>query len=213
MGMVFQEDSLFTSMSVYDNAAYRLKEHGWTEEQIDKDVREVLRFVGLAGEEEKFPGELSGGMKRRLEIARAMIGFPSIMLFDEPPMGLDPIVALQVLDLIVRARDIKKVSSLYVTKKLYELPYLANYRAVAAAVDDAGGEVVIGEAPPGQLPSTKVIVLELGRVIFAGSVADFQESDLPAIRDLLALDPHDHSADPYFTDPWDKRRRPKQEIL
>src|SRR6267378_622664 len=129
MGMVFQEDSLFSSMTVYENAAYRLEEHGWTEEKIDKAVEEVLRFVGLEGEEEKYPEELSGGMKRRLEIARALIGWPSIMLFDEPTIGLDPIVAVQVMDLIIRARDINKISSIYVTKKLYELPYLASYYA------------------------------------------------------------------------------------
>src|SRR5882762_10256677 len=129
MGMVFQEDSLFTGLTVYENAAYRLEEHGWTEEEIEKAVRDVLRFVGLNGEEDKLPEELSGGMKRRLEFARALIGWQSIMLFDEPTMGLDPIVAVQVMDLIIRARDINKISSIYVTKKLYELPYLATYYA------------------------------------------------------------------------------------
>ena len=208
MGMVFQEDSLFTSLSVYDNTAYRLDEHGWTEEQIDKAVREVLRFVGLEGEEEKFPEELSGGMKRRLEIARALIGWPSIMLFDEPTMGLDPIVAVQVLDLIIRARDINKVSSLYVTKKFHELPYLATYCAAAA-----GDAILISEAPSDKLPRTKVIVLERGKIAFAGSLDEFQKSDMPAVKEMIALDTHDHSADPYFPDPWDKRRRPKEEIL
>src|SRR4029078_8199349 len=76
MGMVFQEDSLFTGLSVYENAAYRLKEHGWPDEKIEKAVREAWRFVGLDGEESKLPQELSGGMKRRLEIARAVIGWP-----------------------------------------------------------------------------------------------------------------------------------------
>lgn len=208
MGMVFQEDSLFTSLSVYDNAAYRLDEHGWTEEQIDKAVREVLRFVGLEGEEEKLPEELSGGMKRRLEIARAMIGWPSIMLFDEPTMGLDPIVAVQVLDLIIRARDINRVASLYVTKKLHEIPYMATYCATVA-----GEGVVISEAPPDKLPRTKVITLERGKIAFAGGLDEFQKSDLPAVREMILLDTHDHSADPYFPDPWDKRRRPKEEIL
>ena len=129
MGMVFQEDSLFTGLSVYENAAYRLEEHGWSEEEIERAVREALRFVGLDGEENKFPEELSGGMKRRLEIARALIGWPRIMLFDEPTMSLDPIVAFKVLDLIIRARDMKQISSLYVTKKTHEIPYLANFCA------------------------------------------------------------------------------------
>jgi len=208
MGIVFQEDSLFTGMTVYDNAAYRLEEHGWTEDQIDKAVGEVLSFVGLDGEEEKFPDELSGGMKRRLEIARALIGWPSIMLFDEPTMGLDPIVAVQVLDLLIRARDINKISSLYVTKKLQDIPYLANFYAAEA---DEG--ILIEEATPNHLPRTKVIVLEKGRIVFAGSVDEFQKSDLPAIKQMIALDQHSHASDPYFPDPWDKKRRPKEEIL
>ena len=208
MGMVFQEDSLFSGMTVYDNSAYRLEEHEWKADQIEKAVREVLRFVGLDGEEEKFPEELSGGMKRRLEIARALIGWPSIMLFDEPTMGLDPIVAVQVLDLIIRARDINKISSIYVTKKLQELPYLANYYA-----SESRDGILIKEASPDHLPRTRVIFLEQGSIVFAGSVDEFQKSDLPAIKEMIASDQHDHGSDPYFPDPWDKKRRPKEEIL
>ncbi len=159
MGMVFQEDSLFTSMSVYDNVAYRLEEHGRDEATIDKSVLEVLRFVGLAGEEEKFPDELSGGMKRRVEIARALIGWPSIMLFDEATMGLDPINALQVMELVVRARDLNNVSSIYVTKRLYEIPYLATYRAAK----DKNGDIEVKEASKDDLPQTKVMVEKLDR--------------------------------------------------
>jgi phospholipid/cholesterol/gamma-HCH transport system ATP-binding protein len=208
MGMVFQEDSLFSGMSVYDNVAYRLEEHGWDEAMIDKSVLEVLRFVGLEGEEEKFPGELSGGMKRRVEIARALIGWPSIMLFDEATMGLDPIFALQVLELIVRARDLNRVSSIYVTKKLYEIPYLATYRAV----ENKNGDIDVKEASKNNLAQTRVMVLESGKLIFNGSVDEFQRSNLPEIRKLAAPDPHNHDADPYFADPWDKQRKPKEEI-
>jgi len=209
MGMVFQDDSLFTGLTVSENAAYRLEEHGWSEEQIEKAVNEVLQFVGLDGEKEKLPEELSGGMKRRLEIARALIGWPQIMLFDEPTMSLDPIVAVQVLDLVIRARDINHISSIYVTKKIYEIPYLASFCAVA----HTDGEVSTSEAPSDKLAKTKVVVLDEGRIAFNGSAEEFKNSELPAIKELVALDHHDHSKDPYFTDPWDKRRRPKESIL
>src|SRR6266498_3182702 len=143
------------------------------------------------------------------EIARALIGWPSIMLFDEPTMGLDPIVAVQVLDLIIRARDINKISSIYVTKKPYEIPYLATYHAA----ERANGTVEISEAPMDELPRTRVMVLESGEIAFSGNVSEFQKSDSPAIKKMLSLEPHDHSADPHFADPWDKKRRPKDHIL
>lgn len=208
MGMVFQEDSLFTGLSVFENVAYRLEEHAWTEQNIQNAVTEVLDFVGLGGEEDKLPEHLSGGMKRRLEIARALVGWPAIMLFDEPTMSLDPIVALQVLDLIIRARDINKISSIYATKKLYELPYLSNY----VALKD-GDRITIKAAPPWKLPMTRVIVLEAGRIAFTGSPDEFQKSDLAAVSKLRTLDHHSHSADPYFPDPWDKSREPLERVL
>lgn len=209
MGMVFQEDSLFTGLPVFDNVAYRLEEHGWAEEEIERSVGEVLRFVGLEGEEKKYPEELSGGMKRRLEIARALIGWPRIMLYDEPTMSLDPLAALKVMDLVIRARDINQISSLYVTKKIHEIPYLANYRADTLST----GEIAIVEAPATNLPKTRVIVLDSGKIAFDGSAAEFAKSELKAIQELSRLDRHDHSQEPHFVDPWDKRRHPAEAIL
>jgi phospholipid/cholesterol/gamma-HCH transport system ATP-binding protein len=208
MGIVFQEESLFSGLSVYENIAYRLEEHAWQEDKIAKAVREVLRFVGLEGEEEKFPDELSGGMKRRVELARAMIGWPSIMLFDEPTLSLDPIVAGQILDLIIRARDVNNISSLYVTKRPQEIPYLASYRAL----EDGKGEISISKAAAEQMPETKIIVLDSGRIAFSGSVAEFEKSTLPAIENLRLV--HQTEGPEYYVaNPWDKRRKPKEEIL
>jgi len=206
MGMVFQEESLFTGITVYENAAYRLAELGWPEDKIDKAVGEVLQFVGLAGEEKKFPEELSGGMKRRLEIARALVGWPSILLFDEPATMLDPIVAVQVLDVIIRSRDIKKSSSIYVSKRLHEINYLSNYRAF----DEDKGRIVIRQAPEGAMPKTRIIVLESNRIAFTGSFAEFLQSELFTIKELLEFDQHDHTSDPYFPDPWNKDREPRE---
>ena len=205
MGIVFQEDSLFTGMTAYDNVAYRLREHGVHEEETDKAVMEVLRFVGLDQDAEKLPAEMSGGMRRRLEIARALVGWPSIMLFDEPASGLDPLTAIQVLDLIVRARDLYGMSSLYVTKKVDEIPYLASHRAKRN-----GAGVIIEQAA---VPDARVIVLDEGRIAFEGNIADFKSSSLPAVRRLTHWETETVISGFPPSDPWDKRRLPQEPIL
>ena len=208
MGMVFQEESLFTGLSVFDNVAYRLQEHNWSEVDINLAVEEVLRFVGLSGEGEKFPEQLSGGMKRRVEIARALVGWPAIMLFDEPTMGLDPIVAAQILDLTIRARDVNKTSSIYVTKKPIEISYLTDFIAVSA--NQGTG---IEEAAADQSPPVRIMVLEEGNLAFLGSKGEFDLCKLSSVERMLTLEHHDHSLDPYFADPWDKTRAPTEKLL
>jgi phospholipid/cholesterol/gamma-HCH transport system ATP-binding protein len=211
MGIVFQEDSLFTGLSVYDNAAYRLNEHGVAEDETERAVLEVLRFVGLEQDAEKFPEELSGGMRRRLEIARALIGWPSIMMFDEPTSSLDPISAEKVLNLIVRARDIQHISSIYVTKQLNEIPYLATHRALARPDGTVAIDEVSSRLEP--VPRTRVMVLHDGRIVFTGSVTEFAASALPVVTRLTQADNGTTLSDFYTPDPWDKGRRPKETIL
>jgi phospholipid/cholesterol/gamma-HCH transport system ATP-binding protein len=202
MGMVFQEESLFTGVSVYENAAYRPLEHGWPEEETEASVREALSFVGLEGDVEKMPEELSGGMKRRLEIARAVVGWPPIMLFDEPTSGLDPLNEGQVLDLILRARDLRGISSLFVTKQLHEISYLANHRA---AETEAGVEV--RAAAVTHSPDVSVLLLHEGAAAFFGAPDDFFRDTSPAVTYLTRAGAEKSHTGAYVVDPWDRRRR------
>src|SRR5829696_7847726 len=114
IGMVFQEGALFDSLSVYDNVAYRLHEQGVPEEEVEPEVRRMLRFVNLEDAIDKMPIELSGGMRRRVGIARALVGDPKIVLFDEPTAGLDPPTARTICELAMKLRDLEDVSSIFV---------------------------------------------------------------------------------------------------
>jgi phospholipid/cholesterol/gamma-HCH transport system ATP-binding protein len=203
MGMVFQEQSLFTGMSVCDNTAYRLDEHNWPEADIERAVSEILTFVGLEEDVDKLPEELSIGMRRRLEFARALVGWPRIMLFDEATSGLDPLNARAILDLVIRARDIHQISSLYVTKELHEIPYLARHRALK----NESGEILISEA--GVSESISVVVLEKGRAVFTGTPAEFETSDLTSVKRLTHPPPGAPSSDSYIADPWSRSKKPE----
>jgi phospholipid/cholesterol/gamma-HCH transport system ATP-binding protein len=177
LGMVFQEDALFSSLSVYDNAAFRLVEHGWAEQDVDRAVREILAFVGLENDTDKLPEELSIGMRRRLELARALVGWPPVMLFDEPTSGLDPITSKYVMDLVIRARDVHQIASLYVTKELHEIPYLASHYAARGA----GGDVEIREGNTLGAATTRVLVLDGGEAGFLGTAEEFATSERPSV--------------------------------
>lgn len=211
MGIVFQEQSLFTGISVYENTAYRLEEHGWPEEDQERAVAEILKFVGLDADSEKLPEELSIGMGRRLEFARALVGWPEIMLFDEPTSGLDPINSRIMLDLVVRARDIHQISSLYVTKELHEIPYLASHRG--AILDD--GEISVRAIQSSEEHSRiseeilQVLVLDKGHRAFFGSTSEFESSDLPSVVRLTHPAPSAPPTDSYIKDPWGKSKKPE----
>jgi phospholipid/cholesterol/gamma-HCH transport system ATP-binding protein len=203
MGLVFQEDTLFTGIDTYENTAYRLVEHGWKEQDIDRAVNEILTFVGLEGDVDKLPEELSIGMRRRLELARALAGWPPIMLYDEPTIGLDPINARQVLDLIIRARDVHKISSLVVTKELHQIPHLVKY----AAVTGEDGSVTIQPGDGRRDPPTMVMMLDEGEIGFYGTPEEFQQSALPAVRYLTHPETGMRIVEFDIPDPWGKARR------
>jgi phospholipid/cholesterol/gamma-HCH transport system ATP-binding protein len=200
MGMVFQEQSLFTGMTVFENTAYRLDEHEWPEEDQERAVREILQFVGLEEDIDKLPEELSIGMGRRLEFARALVGWPEIMLFDEPTSGLDPINSRIMLDLVIRARDIHQISSLYVTKELHEIPYLAGHRAVR----DETGEIDIKEAAA----DIRVLVLDEGRVVLFVAAAAVLSSEFPAVTRITHPSASAPPSDAYIADPWRRSKKP-----
>src|SRR5215211_7956112 len=138
MGMVFQEGALFDSLSVYDNVAYRLHEQAVPEEEVEQEVRRMLRFVNLEDAIEKMPSELSGGMRRRVGIARALVGNPKIIMFDEPTAGLDPPTARTICELAIKLRDLQDVSSIFVTHEMNNLDYICREYATL----DENGEIV-----------------------------------------------------------------------
>jgi phospholipid/cholesterol/gamma-HCH transport system ATP-binding protein len=209
MGLVFQEDTLFTGLSVYDNTAYRLVEHEWADADIEKAVTEILRFVGLEQDMEKLPEELSIGMRKRLELARALVGWPPIMLFDEPTSGLDPINARQILDLIIRARDIYGVSSLLVTKELNQIPHLVKFHAVK----DQEGAIRILNRPPEEATGIKIMVLETGRIAFEGSYAEFEQSQMAAVKHLTNPESEILRTDSFTGDPWSRKLSKEEKLL
>ncbi len=178
IGMVFQEGALFDSLSVYDNVAYRLHEQGVSEEEVEREVRRMLKFVDLEDAIDKMPDELSGGMRRRVGIARALVGDPQIVMFDEPTAGLDPPTARTICELAIKLRDLEDVSSIFVTHEMKNLEYLSSEYATV----DENGEVVFEmEGETLCLINTEIIMLKEGKIIFTGKDEEFNASEDPYI--------------------------------
>ena len=167
IGMVFQEGALFDSLSVYENVAYRLREQGVIDEdEIQAEVERMLRFVDLEDAIDKMPDELSGGMRRRVGIARALVGDPEIVLFDEPTAGLDPPTARTICELAIKLRDLHDVSSIFVTHEMNNVRYLSSEYAT---VNNQGEVLYEKEGEKLCLINTEVIMLRHGQIVFSGS--------------------------------------------
>ncbi len=179
IGMVFQESALFDSLSVRDNVAYRLMQQKDPEEDIDRRVIESLSFVELEDAIDKFPAELSGGMKRRVAIARAIITQPKLLLYDSPTGGLDPITSTTIIQLVMKQRDVYKGSALLVTHRLQDAFMLATHRFNRQTNQM---ERVPGN---GADPNTSIMVLREGRIAFNGSLVELLRSEDPYIKEYL----------------------------
>ena len=182
IGMVFQEGALFDSLSVYDNVAYRLHEERVDEDEVEHEVRRMLRFVDLEDAIEKMPSELSGGMRRRVGIARALVGNPDIVLFDEPTAGLDPPTARTICELAVKLRDIEDVTSIFVTHEMDNLEFLSSHYAV---IDGKGRVNFEREGDKLCLMNTEVMMLRDGKIIFNGTDEQLHEADDPYILGFI----------------------------
>jgi phospholipid/cholesterol/gamma-HCH transport system ATP-binding protein len=184
VGFVFQEGALFDSMSVAENVAYRLREDRVAEEEIEPRVLEVLRFVELEHTLDQLPSELSGGMRRRVSIARALINRPPIVLYDSPTAGLDPMTSQTIITLILRLRDVYGVTALLATQRVQDGFALANFHF------DAETKRVVhnaqnGNAAAANAAKTRFLVYRDGGIYFEGEPGEIASSKDPYLQRFL----------------------------
>jgi phospholipid/cholesterol/gamma-HCH transport system ATP-binding protein len=182
VGIVFQESALFDSLTVRENVAFRLYEEGGTPEaEIEERVREVLRFVELEHTLDMFPSELSGGMRRRVAIARAIITQPEVLLYDSPTGGLDPVTSTTIVELIVKQRDVYKTSSLLVTHRLQDAFIMATHYFDRK-------ENRMKPLPPGEHGEVPMsfLILRDGKVIFDGDAQELARTRDEYIREYIS---------------------------
>jgi phospholipid/cholesterol/gamma-HCH transport system ATP-binding protein len=181
VGIVFQESALFDSLKVYENVGFRLMEEGIPAEEIERRVREVLRFVELERTYDMRPSELSGGMRRRVAIARAIITEPEVLLYDSPTGGLDPVTSNTIVELIVKQRDVYKTSALMVTHRLQDAFTMATHH-----FDKATNQMVV--LPKGQQCEVPLsfLILRDAKVIFNGDAHQLATSRDEYIREYIS---------------------------
>jgi phospholipid/cholesterol/gamma-HCH transport system ATP-binding protein len=189
VGVLFQEGGLFDSITVAENVAYPLvnrRVNTIPMAEIDTKVEEALRFVELSHTLEKFPAELSGGMRRRVGIARAVVSEPPLVLYDSPTAGLDPITANTIMALIAKERDSKNSASLIVTQRYQDGQLMANFRynrthGQLEPVFENGAGNQNGSNPT----HTIFMVMKEGRLIFEGVQSELEASDDPYISKFV----------------------------
>jgi phospholipid/cholesterol/gamma-HCH transport system ATP-binding protein len=181
VGIVFQESALFDSMRVRENVAFRMMEEHLSEEEIDRRVREVLSFVELERTIDMFPSELSGGMRRRVAIARAIITQPEALLYDSPTGGLDPVTSNTIVELIVKQRDVYKTSALMVTHRLQDAFTMATHEFDK----DANKMIALPKGQRSQVPMSFLILRE-GKIIFDGDLGQLAASRDQYIREYIS---------------------------
>src|SRR5262245_61593925 len=181
VGIVFQESALFDSLNVRDNVAFRLVEERLPEDEVDRRVRESLSFVELEEAIEKLPSELSGGMRRRVGIARAIITHPEVLLYDSPTGGLDPITSTTIIELIMKQRDVYKTSALLVSHRLQDGFVLASHY-----YDASSKHMKPSDGMPSREIQTSFMVLKEGKSIFEGTAHDLGKGDDPYIKEYIS---------------------------
>jgi phospholipid/cholesterol/gamma-HCH transport system ATP-binding protein len=181
IGIVFQESALFDSLSVQDNVAYRLREEHVPENEIETRVREALRFVELEHTLKKFPAELSGGMRRRVGIARAIITQPEVLLYDSPTGGLDPITSTRIIELVVKQRDVQKTSALLVTHRLQDAFTMASHYW-----DTKENTMKPVEEGSAVNTHTSFLLMRDGKVVFDGTAPELGRSRDEYIREYIS---------------------------
>ena len=183
MGMVFQEGALFDSFTVGENVGYKLYEETIMPiDEVQKRVDEVLGFVGLAEHIDKMPSALSGGQRRRVAIARAMVAKPKLLLYDEPTTGLDPMTAMTVDNEIIKLRDLEQATSVLVTHQLRDAFYVSSQQAHRSPE----GVVELTDADQEKVEQTDFVMIREGRVAFEGTAEELRHSKDPYLQTFLS---------------------------
>jgi len=182
IGMVFQESALFDSLTVEENVAYRLIQETRTiNDEIHTRVLQALEFVELGHTYNLFPSELSGGMRRRVAIARAIITQPEVLLYDSPTGGLDPVTSNTIIELIVKQRDVFETASLLVTHRLQDAFTMASHY-----FDRKLNKMVPLEDGSARNVHTTFVILRDHKIIFEGTAPELLRCHDPYIREYLS---------------------------